>query len=98
MRLFSTYFIMISFASILCFLHGPTLAQGIAKPVALRCEYLENPLGIDVAKPRLSWRLEDSRPGANQTAFEIMVDKDSMALQKGNALLWKLAKKAGDGT
>ena len=23
----------------------------------LRCEYLENPLGIDVAKPRLSWQL-----------------------------------------
>jgi hypothetical protein len=23
----------------------------------LRCEYLENPLGIDVVQPRLSWRL-----------------------------------------
>jgi alpha-L-rhamnosidase len=26
----------------------------------LRCEYLENPLGIDVAKPRLSWKLQVS--------------------------------------
>jgi len=24
----------------------------------LRCEYLTNPLGIDVAQPRLSWVLE----------------------------------------
>jgi hypothetical protein len=27
---------------------------------SLRCEYLENPLGIDVAKPRLSWKLQVS--------------------------------------
>ena len=25
----------------------------------LRCEYRENPLGIDVVKPRFGWRLED---------------------------------------
>ncbi|MCX6997476.1 MAG: hypothetical protein NTV49_10415 [Kiritimatiellaeota bacterium] len=25
----------------------------------LRCEYLDNPMGIDVTKPRLSWRMED---------------------------------------
>jgi len=29
-------------------------------PEALRCEYLENPLGIDAAKPRLSWKIETS--------------------------------------
>ena len=28
-------------------------------PEALRCEYLKDPLGIDVAKPRLSWKIED---------------------------------------
>jgi len=28
-------------------------------PTSLRCEYLENPLGIDVAKPRLSWKISD---------------------------------------
>jgi len=30
----------------------------------LRCEYLENPLGIDIQKPRLSWKL-DSAGGRN---------------------------------
>ena len=25
--------------------------------VNLRCEYRDNPLGIDVAKPRLSWKI-----------------------------------------
>jgi alpha-L-rhamnosidase len=46
-----------------------TLAASLLMPLAaihavevqnLRCEYLENPLGIDVAKPRLSWKLQVS--------------------------------------
>ena len=28
------------------------------RPADLRCEYLQNPLGIDVLQPRLSWKLE----------------------------------------
>ena len=28
-------------------------------PTRLRCEYRENPLGIDVVKPRLSWVIEE---------------------------------------
>ena len=31
-------------------------AAGLARP---RCEYLGNPLGIDVPKPRLSWMIPD---------------------------------------
>jgi len=27
-------------------------------PVDLRSEYMKNPLGIDVVKPRLSWKIE----------------------------------------
>ena len=27
----------------------------------LRCEYLENPLGIDVTQPRLNWVLDSDR-------------------------------------
>jgi len=27
------------------------------KPANLRCEYLENPLGIDSRAPRLSWEM-----------------------------------------
>ncbi len=40
-------------------------------PTALRCEYFINPIGIDEAQPRLSWRLADARRGARQTAYEI---------------------------
>ncbi len=39
----------------------------------LRCEYQRNPLGIDVTRPRLSWRLAAAEPGARQTAYQIIV-------------------------
>ena len=45
-----------------------------ADVTGLRCEYRDNPLGIDAAKPRLSWKIEagDQRSevrGQRQTAY-----------------------------
>ena len=40
-------------------------------PVDLRCEHLVDPMGIDEINPRLSWRMDDSRKGARQTAYRI---------------------------
>ena len=42
-------------------------------PENLRCEYLTNPLGIDTPQPRLSWEVNDSRRGAMQSAYQIVV-------------------------
>ncbi|RYG38749.1 alpha-L-rhamnosidase [bacterium] len=39
----------------------------------LRCERLANPLGMDVAAPRLSWRLSTERKGARQVAYRVTV-------------------------
>ena len=44
------------------------------QPVNLRCEYFVNPLAIDTPRPRLSWQIDDPRPGARQTAYQIVVD------------------------
>ena len=47
---------------------------GGGPPTGLRCEYLENPLGIDVRQPRFSWVLEHShRGGELQSAYQILV-------------------------
>ena len=89
MRLFSSFVILV-----LLFIQ--VKAQSPAKAVFLRCEYLENPLGIDAANPRLTWRMEDSRQGAVQTGFEIWVDKDSLALLNGTAQSWNQKKILGD--
>ncbi|MGC4055185.1 MAG: hypothetical protein QM757_40635 [Paludibaculum sp.] len=45
--------------------------------VALRCEYLENPLGLDTATPRFSWQLTAGR----QSAYQI-------AVESGGATIW----------
>jgi len=37
------------------------------QPVALRCEYLTDPLGVDVLQPGLSWRIASDRRGVRQT-------------------------------
>jgi alpha-L-rhamnosidase len=48
--------------------------------VNLRCEYRQNPLGIAIPRPRLSWRLESDQPGARQTAYQIQVSLDGDVL------------------
>lgn len=44
------------------------------RPIALRCEYQDNPVGIDVLTPRLSWVIDDHRLNARQTAYQIVSD------------------------
>ena len=54
--------------------------------VGLRCEYLENPSGIDVTLPRLSWEL--SRSGWSQGAYRILVASSEALLKKEKGDLW----------
>ena len=53
---------------------------------ALRTEYQQNPVGIDVRAPRLSWRIQAERRGTMQSAYQIRVATDSQSLQR--APLW----------
>jgi len=46
----------------------------MTQPHHLTCEYQTNPLGLDVVHPRLSWWLNDPRPNARQTAYQIVAD------------------------
>jgi len=55
----------------------------------LRCEYLKNPLGLDVAQPRLSWKPVPTNPkdrGQGQTAYRILVagTAETMAKPRGD--------------
>jgi alpha-L-rhamnosidase len=69
------------------------------RPADLRCEYLVNPLGIDVARPRLSWVIEGVRPGdrgLKQSAYRILVASTRQALDAGTGDLWDSGKVASD--
>ena len=65
---------------------------------ALRCEQLENPLGIDVLRPRLSWKLDSNQRGQKQTAYEILVAGSERALRPGKADLWDSGKVVSEDT
>ncbi|HYG24640.1 MAG TPA: family 78 glycoside hydrolase catalytic domain [Verrucomicrobiae bacterium] len=62
----------------------------------LRCEYLQNPLGIDEIQPRLSWILQSDRRGAKQTAWQIRVASSSKLLASNRADLWDSGRIEGD--
>ncbi|MBL7093841.1 family 78 glycoside hydrolase catalytic domain [candidate division KSB1 bacterium] len=58
----------------------------------LRCEYLENPLGIDVLQPRLSWILESNQRGQKQSAFQILIATGLEKLDKNIGDAWDSGK------
>jgi len=52
---------------------------GPQAPTGLRCEYLENPMGVDVRQPRFFWVLEHSGRGQAQSAYQMIVSSDPAA-------------------
>jgi alpha-L-rhamnosidase len=64
-------------------------------PQRLRCEYLESPRGIDVARPRLSWHLGDDRPAEVQTAYQILAASKPDLLEQGEGDLWDSGRVEG---
>lgn len=68
-------------------------------PKALRCEYLENPLGMDVLNPRLNWRVENAGKDSTssfQAAYQILVASSREKLDKLEGDLWDTGKVASD--
>jgi alpha-L-rhamnosidase len=63
-----------------------------ATPVHLRCEYLENPLGLDVAAPHLSWQSDSTERNWKQAAYEILVASNDENLLAGKADIWDSGK------
>lgn len=61
----------------------------------LRCESLVNPLGIDVPRPHLSWRLSSDAPDSLQSAWRVLVasSRDKLELHQGD--LWDSGKVSG---
>jgi alpha-L-rhamnosidase len=60
--------------------------------VKLRCEMLENPLGIDVVQPRLSWEIVTTTRETKQEAYQIIVASTPEKLAANEADLWNSGK------
>lgn len=77
---------------------GSLVEAANLKPVALRCEYRLNPLGIDELQPRLTWRVESGERGQKQTAYQILVASKPELLAKNSGDVWDSGKISGDET
>lgn len=62
----------------------------------LRCEHLVNPIGLDIAHPRLSWVIESDRRGARQSAYQILVASSPEALAAEQGDRWDSGKVVSD--
>jgi alpha-L-rhamnosidase len=68
-------------------------------PKDLRCEYLKDPLGIDVVRPRLSWKLQSANPAARgelQAAYQLQAASTRAGLASAKPDLWDSGKVNSD--
>lgn len=60
--------------------------------VALQCNALSNPLGVDVASPKLSWKIQSDQKWVSQVAYQIYVSSDPNFKASKSTWLWDSKK------
>jgi alpha-L-rhamnosidase len=88
--------ILLAIIQPLCF---PPIARSASlQPAGLRCEYLQDPLGIDVVKPRLSWSFNpiDTPRGVSQSSYQILVASSRPKIDLNEGDLWDSGRVASD--
>ena len=90
------------FIGVLALCAGSVVAgnrQSSVTPADLRCEYLSDPLGIDVRQPGLSWKLIAVDPmsrGQKQTAYQVLAATDKALLDNDKGDLWDCGMVSSD--
>ncbi|RBQ04014.1 family 78 glycoside hydrolase catalytic domain [Pedobacter miscanthi] len=69
----------------------PLFAQDI-KVIDLTCAYRNNPIGIDMVNPNLSWKLLSPQHNVMQTAYQILVSGSTANLKKNIGEIWDTKK------
>ncbi|PJJ08514.1 alpha-L-rhamnosidase [Flavobacterium sp. 1] len=80
--------------ALLCF--SLAEAQNKISVTNLQCEMLNNPEGIDVVQPRLSWQIKSDVNDVKQTAYQIMVASTLENLNANKVDLWDSGKVTSD--
>ncbi len=70
----------------------PVNAGAAIQPTLLTCEYIVNPLGIDIATPSLSWNFIAADRNETQTGYEIIVSDGEKNIKMQNGNVWKTGK------
>lgn len=62
----------------------------------MRCDYFENPLGIDNRNPKLSWIIKSTKKNQKQTAYQIQVASSPKLLINEKGDIWDTGKVKSD--
>jgi hypothetical protein len=87
-----------AFASLLAQPVAAQQAIGTLSPAQLRCEYAVDPLGVDVAQPRLYWTVTSELRGDLQSAYQILVASSADLLAQDQGDLWDSGQVESDET
>ena len=85
-----------SFAAITLALLSASAACAALTVGDLRCDWIDNPLGVDSAPPHLAWKLTDPERGARQTAWQVRVASSPERLAADDADRWDSGRQSGD--
>ncbi|MFW5961593.1 MAG: family 78 glycoside hydrolase catalytic domain [bacterium] len=66
------------------------------KAANLLCEYVSNPVGIDVEKPRFTWKFSAEGKNNYQSAYQIIVSDAKELIEKSEGNIWDTGKVISD--
>ncbi|MEE4285529.1 MAG: alpha-L-rhamnosidase N-terminal domain-containing protein, partial [Mariniphaga sp.] len=55
----------------------------------LKCEHVQNPIGLDETHPRFTWQIQSEKPGYLQDAFQLVVGTDEQEVASGTGNTWE---------
>jgi len=73
-------------------------AGGPLAPAGLRCEYLKDPVGIDVRQPRFAWVLRHAARAQRQSAYQVLVAARRSAIEENQGDQWDSGKVTSDNS
>lgn len=85
--------ILLASFSVCCKTYGQDHGK-LCEPIELKCEHLTAPIGVDTPRPRFTWMLKDDRQGALQTAYQVLVGTDSVAVDNNRGNAWDTGKQS----
>jgi alpha-L-rhamnosidase len=78
--------------ALVCFTFSLHAQEAAMRAVELTCEYRVDPIGLDIATPRMSWKVDAAQRGAAQTAYQLRVASAPELLEEDQADLWDSGK------
>lgn len=91
-----TYLFIFAGICTAAFCKNKALPGSVVQLKDLRCELLNDPLGIDVAQPRLTWEIQSSQRSVMQVAYQIIASTSLKKLKKNEADVWNSGRVLSD--